>query len=406
MRTSDAIKDKVMAEKWRGGNPSYGYKHVSKGTLNRKGKPIFDVEIDPEQAEVVRTIFRLARDENMGGVRIARYLNDNDIPAQEGGKWQSGGIYLTLKNPIYKGIFILHSHSKTKPKVVSPPMEQFRIISDEEWDKVQAVTAKRKTGDRGGRRRNHPKHLLSGLAFCGNCGSKLAVYSIKHKKRGKKNRKTDDERKYNYICKSISYPETGKCTGQTTFGLEKLEAAVVSDIKEFIAALSAEDIADAYAAQSDADARQLSLDLTKKRAAVTKAETQLDKLKGEIVKILTHESSFSETTIKELLLSKEAELSELRSAEKHLQSEMLRRSNQKNAKAQLCNELENWPALFDKHDLVRRRAMLNNIIDRVDVWADRVEITYDIKLDAFGAPQMREAYYDAQHRPNQHKKLI
>ena len=65
IKTSKRIKDAhgqaVEQGKWRGGHPPYGYRTVSKGTLNGKGRPIFDVEIDPEAAEVVRTIFRLYR---------------------------------------------------------------------------------------------------------------------------------------------------------------------------------------------------------------------------------------------------------------------------------------------------------------------------------------------------------
>jgi hypothetical protein len=39
------------------------------------------------------------------------------------------------------------------------------------------------------------------------------------------------------------------------------------------------------------------------------------------------------------------------------------------------NELENWSELFDKNDMARKKAMLFNIIDRMDVWDGRVEIT-------------------------------
>lgn len=44
-----------------------------------------------------------------------------------------------LKNPIYKGIYILHSTKKDKAKIESPPMESFKIIPTHEWDETQEI---------------------------------------------------------------------------------------------------------------------------------------------------------------------------------------------------------------------------------------------------------------------------
>jgi len=71
-----------------------------------------------------------------------------------------------------------------------------------------------------------------------------------------------------------------------------------------------------------------------------KAEFELEKLKGEIARILTGESTFSETMIKELFLQKEAELLELRNAEDYLQNEIMRLDALKCAQI-LTHELDN-----------------------------------------------------------------
>lgn len=138
-----------------------------------------------------------------------------------------------------------------------------------------------------------------------------------------------------------------------------------------------------YTSKLDADARQYIADLAVKQAAIPKAEFELGRLKGEIVRILTGESGFTEAMIKELLLQKEAELLELRNAEDYLQNEIMRIDALKCAQMELNHELNNWSELFDKHDLARRKAMLFHIIDRIDVWEERVEITYNITLNAF-----------------------
>jgi len=389
MRVSDALIDQVKAGKWRGGNAAFGYRFVSKGTLNNKGKPIFDVEIIEAEAETVRMIFRMARVENMGTFRIAKHLNDNGFPGQRGGRWRSNGIYQTLKNPIYKGVYVLHSRVKSKPKIVSPPMEQFRIIPDDEWNEVQQIMRERLVGEGGTKKRNHGKLLLSGLLFCGTCGCKLTTFS--HTKTyKKKNGEESKYRGYKYVCASLYVPRTDSCTGQTTYVTDKLETAVVADIKDFLATLNTAEIVDGYMAKLDSDARQLNADLQRRRAAMPRLEFELTKLKGEIIRILTGESSFSEAMIKELLLQKETELSELRRAEEYLQAEIQRISDLKCAQLTLTGELSNWSELFDKHELTRRKAMLNNIIDRIDVWSGRVEITYNITLLAFSGAKDSE----------------
>lgn len=78
----DAVKDMMRQGKWRGGVAPYGYRSVSNGTLNFKGKPIFDVIIDPEQADIVRTVFRLFTKEHYGTKPIVKYLNERSHKKQ------------------------------------------------------------------------------------------------------------------------------------------------------------------------------------------------------------------------------------------------------------------------------------------------------------------------------------
>ena len=110
-RIKDAHGEAVEKGRWRGGNPPYGYRTVSKGTLNGKGRPIFDVEIDPEAAEVVRTIFRLYR-EHYAFKGIAKYLNDNEIPTTTGALWSWSQIEDILHNKLYIGIYELGKKAK------------------------------------------------------------------------------------------------------------------------------------------------------------------------------------------------------------------------------------------------------------------------------------------------------
>lgn len=65
-RVSDAIGAAVDEGRYRGGAAPFGYKMVNNGRNNYKGKPVLDIEIDEEQAAVVKLIFKLARENNYG----------------------------------------------------------------------------------------------------------------------------------------------------------------------------------------------------------------------------------------------------------------------------------------------------------------------------------------------------
>jgi len=77
-RCCDALMECIRQGRWKGGTLPYGYRKVIKGTVNYRGRPIFDVEVDPERAEVVKDIFRLYAKEHYGARHIAKFLNDKD----------------------------------------------------------------------------------------------------------------------------------------------------------------------------------------------------------------------------------------------------------------------------------------------------------------------------------------
>jgi DNA invertase Pin-like site-specific DNA recombinase len=382
LRVSDALVNSVKQGRWRGGNIAYGYKTVSRGTLNFKGKPIRDVEIDEEQAEVVRKIFRLSRVDNYGIKRIARYLNDNCIPAQKGGRWGTTQVIQILQNKLYKGIYVLHS-TIDKPQVVSPIMESFIIIPSHEWDETQERLRQRASRGKGEvKNTTHGKLLLSGLVFCGTCGTKMTTFGQKSRF-VRKDGTVSKKKHYKYICGTHSYPSTEHCTGQTTFSSVKLERAVVDDVKRFLSKLNHKELIEEYLNKIDVEAKTLAQDFNAKTAAISRAEGELLRLKEEILKSLMGTSSFTEAMIKDLLVKKERELKDLYSAIEEVQNNILRIDAEKISYMELDSELDDWGARFERQTYEQQKTMILNVIDKILVFKERVEIIYDIKLLSF-----------------------
>ena len=153
--------------------------------------------VDPVAAEVVRRIFRMTAD-GVGQVRVAKALNDDQIPCpsdykrmmgmkyangkrlQETCYWTYSTVHKILRNEAYIGNMVssravratMHGKAKSADKsewiVVEGTHEP--IVSRELWDAVQAVIAKNT------RAIDFAGHvgLFAGFLRCADCGRSLA----------------------------------------------------------------------------------------------------------------------------------------------------------------------------------------------------------------------------------------
>jgi hypothetical protein len=262
-------------------------------------------------------------------------------------------------------------------------MENFVIIPAHEWDETQERLRARATREKGQTKNaTHGKLLLSGLVFCGACGAKMTNFgqkSIYKRKDGTVSKK----KHYKYLCSSNVYPTSEKCDGQSTFSAVKLENAVVADIKRFLSTLNHKELISEYLRKIDEEAQGLVLDFNAKSGVLQRAESELQKLKEEILKALMGTSAFTETMIKELLVKKEYEVKDLQAAVEATQNEILRIDAEKASYMELDGGLSDWCEKFDKQPYEQQKIMILSVVDRVIVFRDKIEIIYDIKLQSF-----------------------
>lgn len=134
------------------GRPPYGYRNGDDGSLT----------IVPEEAEVVRLIFRLYTEAQIGMRLIVQHLNRRGITTRKGGNWSVVSIRDILKNPAYIGTYIrfgLRMSGAHEPIITR---EAFRAAGD--------IVRQRRP--RLGASRAEP-YLLSGIIYCDYCGNKM-----------------------------------------------------------------------------------------------------------------------------------------------------------------------------------------------------------------------------------------
>lgn len=159
-RTTRGKRKKAAAGKIRCYAKPYGY---------RFNKETDELEIVPEEAEVVRKMFEwYTRDEEpLSSYAIAKKLAEEGIPGPAGKGWLYSSILRMLKNETYAGILRRKDEQSDWEPVRVPP-----IISRDVWEKAQA---RLKENKRFNPKRTNGEFLVQRLVFCGLCGHTLTV---------------------------------------------------------------------------------------------------------------------------------------------------------------------------------------------------------------------------------------
>jgi site-specific DNA recombinase len=134
------------------GRPPYGYRV---GPRNR-------LELIDEEAVVVRYIFTLYQDEDLGIRLIARRLNEEGLRTRRNRPWSMVSIRDILRNRVYLGTYqrLGVRVPGTHAALVSP--EDFRSVQERLTDRRTNFSPRKVSG-----------FLLSGLVVCDSCGNKM-----------------------------------------------------------------------------------------------------------------------------------------------------------------------------------------------------------------------------------------
>lgn len=173
--TSKRIKfgKRVNAEKGRVPNFCYGYDKI-KGDY-------FSLEINEEEAEVVKKIFKMYTKENLGSGRIAKKLNQKGIKTKRDCEWTQTAVTRILTNELYIGKvvnakeevvdFLTGKREKNdEDKWIVVDKSELQIISEKTYYEASVILKKRKAKYDKTRKRTSDKYTFSKLIWCDQCG--------------------------------------------------------------------------------------------------------------------------------------------------------------------------------------------------------------------------------------------
>jgi hypothetical protein len=190
----------------------YGYEKIQ---IMEGKKKCHTLKIYEPEAEIVRMIFDMYVNQDMGRVSIARYLNDMGVKAKKGGLWAQDAIKDMLENEHYIGK-VRWNWRKTVNIVEDGEIRQVRpkteigeyLVYDGKHEPI--ISNELFYGAREKQGRNHRakpstkvRNPLAGLLFC-RCGRAMSLRTYKHKDGSERSAPR-------LLCDNQAYCKTSSC---------------------------------------------------------------------------------------------------------------------------------------------------------------------------------------------------
>ncbi len=201
---------------WVASYAPYGYR---KATVHDSGKERHKLEIEPNQAQIVRRIFK-GIIEGKGLIDISKTLNREGIISPRGKNWGNTTVHCILTNETYVGTLVWGKQSNSGLPPVRVENALPAVVDRDTFWQAQTNMKERSFA------RVHPKrvassYLFSGLAKCGYCGKNLFGQDAKGGKF------------HYYVCGTLMKKGAGSCEAGYT-RKENLEQGVINRLKEHV----------------------------------------------------------------------------------------------------------------------------------------------------------------------------
>ena len=360
---------KIRDGKWSGGSVPYGYRSVDR-----------ELTIDPYEAKIVRKIFDLYMQEDMGATSVAVTLNDEGYLRKENGgadqrPFTYDFIVNVLDNSLYCGKLVFGRRTNKKGpdgKLLKPDPKHAvmaqgvheTILTEEEWNAVQE---KRERLSKNNYEIDDPERisLLSGLVRCPMCGSGMI-----HTKNKRINRNHGGYYKtiHYYACNNSRKSNGRTCSFRHTYNQEKIDSSVfeiiqrLTTLPEYKKAVTAN-------LQNQATVEQLEERLKQERKELRKEELNNRKL-GEQLDALDIMADAYETTYEQILAEIDEGYDRIEEIERKIRSIMRKLESLKQgfkASENIERMLDHFTKLYEHMSCQERREMYRLFIDHIEV---------------------------------------
>ena len=221
---------------------------------------------------------------------------------------------------------------------------------------------------------------MAGNIFCGHGGTRLCI-TTSGKGRKRQDGTNDIRIRYTYQTKNCTH---GNCDGKKGYTVEKLDAIIDSIIRgifSWVCKLNRNDVLD-VCYKRELVAKKIIFKKLEKE--LNRAESDLGRLKTEIMKSLSGESAFSTELLSEVIKEQEQRCSELRGKAYAAQKELEDGEAAIASMGERYDDLLKWSAAYDTASMSAKKMIVSRMIDRVDVYRGyQLKLRLNISVEQF-----------------------
>lgn len=378
MRTKAALGQMVQEGRFRGGVAPFGYKLVPSGVLNKRKHEVMKLEINEDEARVIRMMFDLCIGSGYGRFKIANFLNEQGIHTREGKNWHEATVGHVLHNIMYTGVL-------RSGKTFSEVFDDLQIIPIANFEAAQLLMEQRVNEYNEKRtlpRNTKGQSLLSGNIFCGHCGGRLTLTTngtVRVNAQGEK----VGRKRVRYVCynKTRKRAECDGPTGYTMHILDGLVTEVLHQIFNQMDAVSEDEIVSRTHRNAMVTLKER---LNAAKAECAKATKDYDSLKGEVVKAIQGKSSFPTELLSELVENARTKMMEANETLTSLNAELAESESKIDQIKADYHRILKWSEMFDASDMEVKKMIAGYLIKRVYVYEGyRLRIEFNMNFEQF-----------------------
>ncbi len=378
IRTKTAMGQMVQEGRFRGGGVPYGYRLAPSGILNKRKHEVCKLEIDEDEARVVRMMFNLCVGSGYGRSKIANMISGQGIKTRSGTNWHEATVGHILHNIAYTGV--LRSGESQ-----SEIFEELQIVDPDTFALAQKLMAERVNEFNA--QRTMPKNisgqaLLSGNVFCGHCGGRLTLTTngtVRHNLKGG----TVFRRRVRYVCynKTRHRVDCDGQTGYTTHILDGLVTRVLHQVFDKMKSIREDEIVSRTQMNVEASVKD---QLAAARKEFAKATKEYEAVKAKLYDVIRGKSNLPESVLSEMADEAKAKMMEASEKVIELSSEAEKNSSRAEEIRRDYRRILKWSELFDESDMATKKMVAGYLIKRIDVYTDyRLHIEFNINFAQF-----------------------
>ncbi len=393
MRVKDTAKKLAAQGKFMGGRAPYGYTLEHSGKISKHGRALKHLVIAPEQAEVVRYIYKLSLNRELGSAKIAKTLNNSALykSLAPNDVWKSGTITSILTNPIYAGYtsYKRREHSSgschrldRRDWIVAEHQNPDIVIVDKDtWTNVQKKRKQRankytkplKKEDVTIIGRNDGMLSLVDVLHCGYCGCKM----VNGSKYNYWTIKSTGERRTSklpiYKCQNAWQGIPHDKTSQ--FRADQIEPVIHELVAEYISRLQEKvNIFDEISYEINEEKQRKSKDLARAREELDKIRQNIQIIEEHIPDAMTGQYILSlkdlAHTIENQKAKEQKQITMIEQKIASIQNTTLSAEDWQNIK----DKIPTWRELFFRADTPTKRVLVNKLIERIDITREQIAV--------------------------------